>query len=150
MTETLCALSELGHHLLFFPGAARLRCAQRLPLAIIFPRLWRSRIKRFHNSLHFQVESAICHLGKRLPHGPIPAPLPRRRPEGRATAPVNLTHNRTQRSEFSLTVGLTRKSFPRKTTHGKYLRARQPAHGRLRFQPQCLPSKQCPGAFRLH
>jgi hypothetical protein len=37
-----------------------LRCAQRLPLAITFPRLQRSRINQFHNSilLHFEVESA--------------------------------------------------------------------------------------------
>src|SRR5437867_13210653 len=39
-------------------GGAR-RCAQRLPLAITFPRLWRSRIKQFDNfhSLHFQMNS---------------------------------------------------------------------------------------------
>src|SRR6267142_4544380 len=38
-----------------------LRCAQRLPLAITFPRLQRSRINQFHNSilLHFEVEFAL-------------------------------------------------------------------------------------------
>ncbi len=43
-----------------FPGASRFAALSALPLAITFPRLWRSRKKQFHNlnSLHFESDCA--------------------------------------------------------------------------------------------